>query len=133
MTAGSRQVVEYVVEQLASLRHVTNTPFFGGIGLSSDGTQFAMVMGSVLYFVVNDTTRPKYEKMGSGCFSYSTKKGRVDVRKYYAVPADLLEDQDELVALARESIKVASAAKGGVAKIADRARVKRATKKSAKK
>jgi len=118
MAAGNSHYVEYVLEQLAALRSVTSKPFFGGMGLSADGIQFAMIMGSVLYFVVNDVTRPKYEKMGSVCFSYSTKKRQVDVKKYYAVPADLIEDQDELVALARESIKAADAAKGGAKRAA---------------
>jgi TfoX/Sxy family transcriptional regulator of competence genes len=30
-------------------------------------------------------------------FSYTTKKRRVFVRKYYAVPEDIIEEQDELV------------------------------------
>ncbi len=66
-----------------------------------------MIMGNSLYFVVDDSTREKYEKMGSGCFSYLTKKGRVQVKKYYAVPAELIEDQEQLVLLAREAIRVA--------------------------
>jgi len=126
VATGSSHYVEYVLEQLAALRSVTSKPFFGGMGLCADGVQFAMVMGSTLYFVVNDVTRSKYEKMGSTCFSYSTKKRQVEVRKYYTVPADVIEDQDELVALARESIKVADAAKGGAKKGVKVLRAKRA-------
>jgi DNA transformation protein len=111
MATGSSHFVDYVLEQLAPLRGAVSSRFFGGTGLSSEGTQFAMVMGSELYFVVDDATRPNYERMGSSCFSYSTKKKRVDVRKYYAVPAGMIEDQEELVALARESIRVANSAK----------------------
>jgi DNA transformation protein len=105
--AGYNHFVEYLLEQLAPLRGVSSKSFFGGVGLVADDTQFAMVMGSVLYFVVDDATRPNYEKLGSICFSYATKKRRVDVRKYFAVPADLIEDQDQLVVLARESLRVA--------------------------
>jgi DNA transformation protein len=85
-----------------------------------------MIMGSSLYFVVDDTTRPRYEKMGSGCFSYDTKKKRVAVKKYYSVPADLIEDQEQLVALAQESIRVARSAKKSPTKRSNRSRVKRA-------
>jgi len=67
-----------------------------------------MLMGNSLYFVVDEVTRPKYEKLGSHCFSYQTKKGRVDVKRYYLVPANLIDDPEQLVALARESIGVAS-------------------------
>ena len=57
--------------------------------------------------------------MDSGCFSYLTKKGRIEVRKYYAVPVELIEDQEQLIALAKESIRIAgskSAKKKGLAK-----------------
>lgn len=125
MSTGSSDYVEFVKDQLASLRGVSTSRFFGGIGLSSEGTQFAMIMGSVLYFVVDDSTRPKYERMGSDCFSYSTKKGRVDVRKYYAVPAEVIEEQEQLVALARESIRIASLWKRSSASRTSKTRPKR--------
>jgi DNA transformation protein and related proteins len=108
--------VAFVMDQLASLRGIASGSFFGGVGLTSGGTQFAMIMGNSLYFVVDDTTRPKYEKMGSSCFSYDTKKKRVAVKKYYSVPADLIEDQEQFVALAKESIRVAGLAKQSPAK-----------------
>jgi len=65
--------------------------------------------------------------MGSDCFSYDTKKKRVAVKKYYSVPADMLEDQEQLVALARESIRVARSAKKSPAKRSNQSRVKRAS------
>jgi len=111
MPPSSNHYVEYLLEQLASLRGVSSKSFFGGVGLVVGDTQFAMVMGSVLYFVVDDSTRSSYERMGGDCFSYTTKKGRIDVRKYFSVPAELIEDQDRLVALAKESIRVASSSK----------------------
>lgn len=123
MSAASSDYVEFVMDQLASLR-VASGRFFGGTALSSAGTQFAMVMGNSLFFVVDDTTRPKYESMGSSCFSYSARKGRVDVRKYYAVPTDLIEDQEQLVALAKESIQAANAAKQRPTKRSSRSRAR---------
>jgi DNA transformation protein and related proteins len=111
MSTSGSGYVEFVKDQLTSLRGVSIGRFFGGIGLSFGGTQFAMIMGSTLYFVVDDSTRLKYERMGSDCFSYSTKKGRVEVRKYYAVPAEVIEEQEQIVALAQESIRIASLSK----------------------
>lgn len=124
MSAGSGDYIEFVKDQLGSLRGVSTSRFFGGTGLSSEGTQFAMIMGGSLYFVVDDRTRPKYERMGSSCFSYDTKKGRVAVGKYYAVPAELLEDQEQLVSLARESIRVANSLKGSQTSRSTRSRAK---------
>lgn len=111
MAGSSADYVEFVKEQLAPIPGLASGRFFGGIGLSVDGLQFAMIMGNALYFAVDQATRPRYEKMGSGCFWYATKKGRVDVKKYYAVPADLFENQARLVAFAREAIDVARSAK----------------------
>lgn len=101
--------LEYIVDQLAPIGPLTTARFFGGTGLSSEGVQFAMLMEGTLYFVVSDATRPKYEAMGSRCFSYSTKNGRVQVRRYFEVPAEVVEEQPRLVALARESMLAARA------------------------
>lgn len=117
MTAPSPDYAAYVVEQLAPIGGVASGRFFGGIGLSAGGLQFAMMMGNTLYFAVNEATRPKYLAMGSACFAYNTKKGRVEVKRYQAVPADVLEDPASLVSLAREAIEVArTLKKSGVKK-----------------
>jgi len=128
MTTSSDDYAEFVKDQLAALRDIESGRFFGGVGLSCSGTQFAIVMGSSLYFVVNDTTRPRYEEMGSSCFSYSTSKKRVEVRKYYSVPADIIEDQEQLVALAQESILAAKLAKQAPTKRSNRSRARPAPK-----
>ncbi|MEP6721804.1 MAG: TfoX/Sxy family protein [Variovorax sp.] len=98
---------DFIVEQLAAMERVNAGRFFGGVGLSANSVQFAMLMGNSLYFTVDDTTRPKYEQMGSVCFSYGTKKGRVQVKKYFQVPAEVIEDRVALVALAKEAVDVA--------------------------
>ncbi len=119
MSKGSQEYVAFVLELLSPVRGVQSGRFFGGIGLSAaGGIQFAMVMGSTLYFVVDGDTRPRYEEMGSRCFWYTTKKGRVDVKKYYEVPAEFLEDSARLVVLAEESIQAAGRAGRGRAKVA---------------
>jgi DNA transformation protein len=105
--ASSAEFKAYVMEQLADLPSISTARFFGGVSLHSGPTQFAMIMDGSLYFVVDDTSRPEYEAMGSQCFSYLTKKGRVDVRKYFEVPADLIEDQDRLMGLAKTALKAA--------------------------
>ncbi|MEO5737159.1 MAG: TfoX/Sxy family protein [Variovorax sp.] len=99
--------VDFIVEQLAAMDRVSAGRFFGGVGLSANSVQFAMLMGNSLYFTVDDTTRPKYEQMGSVCFSYGTKKGWVQVKKYFQVPAEVIEDRVALVALAKEAVDVA--------------------------
>ena len=110
MGKNSLEFVEFIKEQLAPLGELTTTRFFGGIGLTANGKQFGILMDNSVYFVVNNTTQPIYEKMGSSCFSYITKKGRVNVNRYFEVPAQALEEPPQLIALAVESIAVAHSA-----------------------
>src|SRR5690242_20735919 len=91
---------EYILEQLSALKGVGAGRFFSGTGFTCNGTQFGMVIAGTLYFAVDDATRSKYEALGSKCFSYPTKKRTVQVRRYYSVPADIIEDEEALVALA---------------------------------
>lgn len=106
MTA-STEYTEYVLELLAPIAPVQTGPFFGGIGISKGAVQFAMIMGNTLYFAVNDDTRKKYEEAGMRPFSYMTKKGRVQVRRYFELPEDILTDPEQLRAWAKESLRVA--------------------------
>ena len=110
MTA-SAEYAEYVLELLESIGPVTTSRFFGGIGISRDSTQFAMIMGNSLYFVVDDHTRQKYEKFGMEPFSYATRKGQVKVRRYFELPEEILTDPEQLQQWANESIQVAGMTK----------------------
>lgn len=104
----SAEYTEYVLELLEPLGRVRTARFFGGVGLSVGAAQFAMIMGNSLYFVVDDSTRPKYEKAGMAPFSYLTKNGRVQVRRYFELPEEMLTDAQALKLWAAESIKLAA-------------------------
>lgn len=107
LTASS-EYTEYVLELLEPIGPVKISRFFGGVGISHGLVQFAMIMGNSLYFVVNDNTRQKYEKVGMTAFSYTTKKGRVQVRKYFELPEEILTDTEQLRLWAGESLQVAA-------------------------
>ena len=89
-----------------------------------------MIIRGTLYFVVDDSTRPKYVERGSHCFSYDTRKRRVEVKRYYSVPADVVEDADLLTMLARESIRVAESSRRPVASVRKKTVKKAAVKKT---
>jgi DNA transformation protein len=95
----------YVLEQLQILGAVTAKPMFGGIGLYVNGVFFGLIDDDSLYFKVDDTTRPEFERAGSRAFqpygedSYSMK--------YYEVPADVLENQPMLSEWAAKAVAVA--------------------------
>jgi DNA transformation protein len=108
--SASAEFVSYVREQLVPLGHLSDGKFFGGRAIKHKGSQFAMVMGNTLYLRVSDATRPEYERRGSRPFSYSTKNGVVQVRKYYAAPEELLENPQQLLAWSRQAIIAAKGA-----------------------
>ena len=122
MTA-SAEYTEYVLELLEPIGRAHTGRFFGGIGLSLGSAQFAMIMGNSLYFVVDDHTRSKYEKAGMAPFSYLTKKGRTQVRRYFELPEEILTDPQALKLWADESMKLAVKKKRPRPKKAARAKI----------
>lgn len=105
--APSTQYKEYVLEQLQPIGPVRVSRFFGGVGLYREGVQFAMMIGNGLYFVVNDITRPRYEQAGMQAFSYPTKKGQIQVRRYFQLPQEILDDAQQLRLWANEATVIA--------------------------
>lgn len=108
--SANPEFIEYVRELFLPLGTLDEGKFFGGYAFKSGSKQFAMIMKDTLYFCVNDKSRPKYEEIGMEPFSYLTKKGRVKVKKYYSAPAELFEDQEQLIEWANEAIDSAHSA-----------------------
>ncbi|WP_341677979.1 TfoX/Sxy family protein [Niveibacterium sp. SC-1] len=108
--SASPEFVSHVRDLLSPLGPLTDGKFFGGHAMKYEGKQFAMVMGNILYFRVNEATRSEYEKRGSTSFSYSTKRGVVQVRTYYSAPEELFENTELLLSWAKKAIKVAATA-----------------------
>jgi DNA transformation protein and related proteins len=102
--------LQYVLEQLERLRGITQRRMFGAVGLYCDDVFFAVIDDDTLYFKVDDTTRPDYASRGSTPFRPYKDKPEVSMT-YYTVPADVLDDSEELVSWARRSVAVASASK----------------------
>ena len=96
-------MAEEIAHMLQSIGPVSVTRFFGGAGLSLDGTQFGFVIKGALYLRVNDVTRDKYEALGCRPFSYATRTKHVTVSSYYEAPADAVDDPSELCDWAAEA------------------------------
>jgi len=117
----SSDYLQYALEQLARLPRVTSRRMFGGIGLYSDGIFFGIIDNDTLFFKVDDSTRQTY--VTRGCEPFRPYKDRPDVSlNYFQVPADVLEDIDELVPWARAAVRAGAAS----------AEAKRAPKKGAR-
>jgi DNA transformation protein len=109
MGSVSSEYREYVLEQLEGLGGVIARAMFGGFGLYCTGRIFAIVFGDILYFKVDDSTRPGYEARGMARFRPYPDRPVLSMG-YYEVPADVLEDRDECAVWARKAV-AASAAK----------------------
>lgn len=98
------EYLAHLLDLLRPLGSIQTARFFGSAALKLNGHPFAMVMEGHLYFAVDDETRSRYEAMGSRSFSYATKKGRVDVRRYFEVPVEVQEDGGALCAWALRAL-----------------------------
>ncbi len=105
--AASQQFKAYLAELLEPLGPVAFKRLFGGEGISLGGVTFAFIMGQSLYMRVDDETRPRFEDAGMEPFSYATKKRRVMVRSFYAIPEGLYDDADEFHDWARAALAAA--------------------------
>jgi len=100
-----------IADRLGRLAPISVVRFFGGVGLRSDGAQFAFVMKGSLYLRVDAKARRALEAMGGIPFAYAGASGTVIVASYVQAPALLLEDDRELNRWATEAHRVALAAK----------------------
>ncbi len=101
---------DFVLEQLAPAGRVTTRAMFGGVGLYLDGLFFALIDDDTLYFKTDDSNRARYEKAGSRPFCpFPDQPDKA--MAYWQVPAEALEDPDELAIWAREAMSVALAAR----------------------
>lgn len=93
----------FVLEQLHTLRDIECRTMFGGYGLYCDGVFFGLLHQDRLYFKTDEATRPAYRAMGMKPFR---PNARQTLTSYYEVPVDILEQREQLVAWARESVRI---------------------------
>ena len=105
--AVSREWEEFVLEQLSGLGRVRSRRMFGGVGLWLDGTFFGLVVGTAgdVYFKVDDGNRDAYEAAGSGPFKPFADKAYA--MSFWRVPADVIDDPDEMADWARDAVAAA--------------------------
>lgn len=97
----------FVLDQLAMLPGIRAKAMFGGHGLYQESRFFGILMAGRLYFKTDEKTRSNYLKRGMSPFIYG-KARQTAIINYYEVPPEVLEDREQLVAWAREAIRVAS-------------------------
>ena len=101
--------VAFVLEQLEPLGPLTSKRMFGGVGLYAGDSFFALIAADVLYLKGDAATREAREKAGARPFQPPNRPPGTGKNQYYSVPAAILEDDDALLAWAKQSIEIAGA------------------------
>ena len=108
--AVSQSFKTFVLEQLGrGVQGIRGQSMFGGVGIYAGELFFALIADDILYFKVDDSTRPAFETRGMGPFQPYGEAG--EVMQYYQVPDDLLEDSEALGNWAEQAIMVARRAR----------------------
>ena len=91
--------VEHIQEMLSPIEGVTYRAMFGGYGVFHENDMFGLISRSpsTLYFKVGDLNREAFKAAGSESF------GRMP---YHAVPANVLEDSDQMQEWATLAVQV---------------------------
>ena len=97
----------FVVDQLSRIvQRVRARRMFGGVGLYSGDSFFALIADDTLYFKVDDSNRPDFEARQMAPFQPYGLAG--EVMQYYQVPDDLIEDVEALRPWAEKALAVAA-------------------------
>lgn len=98
--ADDKEFITRLIGLLSPLGGVTCKPMFGGYGIFHEGSMFALVKGTGLFFKVDDSNRSDYEEAGSKQYK---------PMPYFQVPANILADTSKLQEWARVSVRIAHA------------------------
>lgn len=105
----------FVLERLQrALPDVRARDMFGGVGIYSGTTFFALIGNDVLYFKVDERTRADFEARGMRAFRPFGEGG--EVMQYYEVPVEVIEETDLLREWAATAVSVGRKSKQHKAK-----------------
>ena len=96
--------VEFVRDQLRELGDVGRRAMFGGFGLYCGEAFFGIVYDGRLYFKTNERSASEYVVRGMDSFRPNERQA---LRNYFEVPADILDDSEQLKEWARTALSLA--------------------------
>lgn len=102
--AVSNDFLQYVLDQLSGWGKVHVNRMFGGAALYQEDLAFAMIANDIVYLKVDDTNKEKY--IAAGSTQLKPFKNNATVLSFYNIPADVLENADEFVEWAKESLDI---------------------------
>jgi DNA transformation protein len=93
---------EFVIDQLSGPGAVVSRAMFGGYGLYREQAFFGIIFKGRLYFKTDPSTQLRYRERGMKPFKPSAKQ---TLKNYYEVPAEVVEDADELMLWSEEAVR----------------------------
>ena len=98
---------EWVREHFAALGPLEIKRMFGGASVYANGLIFALLDDGVVWLKADDVNAPLLAAAGARQFTYPTKGGDTMAMAYWSLPERAVDDADEAVDWARQSIDAA--------------------------
>ncbi|WP_428149372.1 TfoX/Sxy family protein [Brevundimonas sp.] len=98
---------EWVREHFAALGPLEIKRMFGAGAVYAHGLIFALLDDGIVWLKVDEINEPLLQAAGSRQFTYPTKDGETMTMAYWSLPEPALDDPDEAVDWARQSIDAA--------------------------
>ena len=92
---------QFVLDQLHALGGVRCRAMFGGYGLYRGERFFGIIHGGRMFLKTDERTRPAYVARGMQPFRPNERQV---LKRYYEVPADVVEDPDRLAEWAERAV-----------------------------
>ena len=108
--AARSELLDHLVDQLAPLGEARGRRMFGGYGVYLEGLIIGLIAFDSIFLKVDDQNRPDFEAAGAAPFRYDTRNGTITVNAYWEVPADVLDDSEQLRAWALKALAVSGRA-----------------------
>ncbi len=105
----SEEFLNYVLDQLAGWGGVTARRMFGGVGLYRNGVMFGLLADDAAYLKVDDSNRAAFIEAGSSPFNPYPDLNKATVMSYYTIPAEVLENRENLISWAQRSLLIQTA------------------------
>ena len=104
---SSEGFCEFVLDQLRPLGTVNCRPLSGGFALYRDEAFFAFVHQDKIFFCTDEKTRDRYTTSGMKSCGHNSGPAMKD---YYEVPADVVEDAEQLLEWGAEAVRCCATA-----------------------
>lgn len=97
--------IDHVLDLFSGVGSLTTRKMFGGIGVYSDGTIFAVMMrdGRLMLKGKGDMI-PRFEELGMERWTYQRPGKSETAMPYWIMPESAFDDAEEATSLAREAI-----------------------------